>query len=73
MILGKRKDLTFFIENQMNIENPHNHLDPETSKDIIIAHAADGGEMIRKHRLPKELDRYSGTASWYYTFKVFLL
>jgi putative nucleotidyltransferase with HDIG domain len=70
--IGKTKRPHFFIENQMNIENPHNHLDPETSKDIIIAHAADGGEMIRKHCLPKELveiaEQHHGTTLLKYFF-----
>ncbi|VEF47757.1 7TM receptor with intracellular metal dependent phosphohydrolase [Bacillus freudenreichii] len=53
--LGKTKRPHFFIENQMNMENPHNKLPPATSKDIIIAHVTDGVEELRKHRMPKEL------------------
>ncbi|CAM3811235.1 HD family phosphohydrolase [Mesobacillus zeae] len=53
--IGKTKRPQFFIENQMNIENPHDHLPPLTSRDIIIAHAVDGAEMLRKHKLPKEI------------------
>ncbi|WP_071460168.1 HD family phosphohydrolase [Bacillus massilinigeriensis] len=53
--IGKTKRPQFFIENQMNIENPHDKLPPETSRDIIIAHAIDGGEMLRKHKMPKEI------------------
>lgn len=53
--IGKTRRPQFFIENQMNIENPHNHISPETSKDIIIAHATDGAQMLKKHKLPKEI------------------
>ncbi|MDH5160167.1 HD family phosphohydrolase [Heyndrickxia oleronia] len=53
--IGKTRRPQFFIENQMNIENPHNHISPETSKDIIIAHATDGALMLKKHKLPKEI------------------
>ncbi|MDQ0269494.1 putative nucleotidyltransferase with HDIG domain [Cytobacillus purgationiresistens] len=53
--IGKTKRPQFFIENQMNIENPHDKLPPQTSKNIIIAHAADGAEMLRKNKMPKEI------------------
>ncbi|MFJ7637249.1 HD family phosphohydrolase [Peribacillus sp. NPDC097225] len=53
--IGKTKRPHFFIENQLNEENPHDRLQPETSKDIIIAHAVDGGEMLRSHKFPKEI------------------
>ncbi|MCM3586291.1 HD family phosphohydrolase [Mesobacillus maritimus] len=53
--IGKTKRPQFFIENQMNIENPHDKLPPLTSKNIIIAHAIDGAEMLRKNKIPKEI------------------
>ncbi|MDE3839652.1 hypothetical protein C0966_09815 [Bacillus methanolicus] len=53
--IGKTKRPQFFIENQMNIENPHDRLPPHTSKNIIIAHSTDGAETLRKHRIPKEI------------------
>lgn len=53
--IGKTNRPQFFIENQMNIENPHDKLPPEKSKNIIIAHATDGAELLRKSRLPKEI------------------
>ncbi|WP_064091452.1 HD family phosphohydrolase [Rossellomorea aquimaris] len=52
---GKSKRPHFFIENQMNMENPHDRISPETSRDVIINHASDGGKMLRKHKLPKEI------------------
>jgi cyclic-di-AMP phosphodiesterase PgpH len=53
--IGKTKRPQFFIENQMNIENPHDRLPAQTSANIIVAHATDGAEMLRKHRMPKEI------------------
>ncbi|MCQ6273638.1 HD family phosphohydrolase [Bacillus sp. V3B] len=53
--IGKIKRPYFFIENQMNTENPHDNLAPNTSKSIIIAHVTDGAETLRKHRMPKEI------------------
>ena len=53
--IGKTKRPHFFIENQLNEENPHDRLQPEMSKDIIVAHAVDGGEMLRNHKFPKEI------------------
>lgn len=53
--IGKTKRPHFFIENQLNDDNPHDRLKPETSKDIIIAHAVDGAEMLRHHKFPKEI------------------
>ncbi|MGM9927621.1 MAG: HD family phosphohydrolase [Bacillus sp. (in: firmicutes)] len=53
--IGKTKRPQFFIENQMSIENPHDRLQPETSKNIIIAHVTDGVKILRKHKMPKEI------------------
>ncbi|RWR15153.1 HD family phosphohydrolase [Siminovitchia fortis] len=53
--LGKTKRPHFFIENQMNMENPHDKLQPATSKDIIIAHVTDGAAELKKHKMPKEI------------------
>lgn len=53
--IGKTKRPHFFIENQINIENPHDRLPPQTSVNIIVAHASDGAEMLKKHRMPKEI------------------
>jgi cyclic-di-AMP phosphodiesterase PgpH len=53
--LGKTKRPQFFIENQINMDNPHDKLPALTSKNIIIAHAADGADMLRKHRMPREI------------------
>ena len=53
--IGKTKRPQFFIENQMNIDNPHDRLAPSVSRDIIVAHVSDGSKILKKHKLPKEI------------------
>lgn len=53
--IGKTKRPSYFIENQNNIENPHDFIDPKLSKSIIIAHARDGAEMQKDYKLPKPI------------------
>ncbi|WLR43983.1 HDIG domain-containing protein [Bacillus carboniphilus] len=53
--IGKTRRPQYFIENQINISNPHDEISPEMSKNIIIAHAIEGAEMLRKHKMPKEI------------------
>ncbi len=53
--IGKTKRPSYFIENQTNIENPHDQMDPSLSKSIIIAHTRDGVDMLNTHRMPKPL------------------
>lgn len=53
--IGKTKRPIYFIENQNNMENPHDALDPKISKSIIIAHARDGVEMLKDYKLPKPI------------------
>ena len=50
--LGKTKRPQFFIENQLHTDNPHDKLSPNLSKSIIISHARDGYEILRKHNIP---------------------
>ncbi|XJZ26267.1 HD family phosphohydrolase [Bacillota bacterium Lsc_1132] len=64
--IGKTKRPNFFIENQMNRENPHDRLPPEKSRNIIIAHATDGAAILRKYGMPKEIidiaEQHHGTS-----------
>ncbi len=50
--LGKTKRPTFFVENQLNLENPHDKISPSLSKNIILAHPKDGVEMLKEYKLP---------------------
>jgi putative nucleotidyltransferase with HDIG domain len=51
--IGKIEHPTFFIENQANIGNVHDGLDPHVSAQIIIDHVRDGVRMAKKQRLPQ--------------------
>ncbi|GAB6490911.1 HDIG domain protein [Bacillus sp. UMTAT18] len=58
--VGKTVQPQFFIENQMGIENPHDKLEPVTSKDIIIAHVTDGVKMLEEYHIPQEIIDIAG-------------
>ncbi|WAA11495.1 HD family phosphohydrolase [Fervidibacillus halotolerans] len=53
--IGKTRRPNFFIENQVNIDNPHDRISPDVSKDIIVAHTTDGAKILEKHHMPKEI------------------
>lgn len=53
--IGKTVRPHFFIENQLSIKNPHDVISPEQSAEIIIRHPYDGAELLKKHRMPKEI------------------
>ncbi|CEH29643.1 hypothetical protein AM501_22450 [Aneurinibacillus migulanus] len=53
--VGKMKRPHFFIENQINRDNPHDTLAPGLSKRIIIAHVEDGVRILEKNGLPKQI------------------
>ncbi|SDM82700.1 hypothetical protein SAMN04488137_2116 [Fictibacillus solisalsi] len=70
--LGKTKRPHFFIENQMNMENPHDKLTPQLSKTIIIAHPYDGSELLKEYNLPAEIidiaEQHHGTTLLQYFY-----
>ncbi len=53
--LGKTEDPIYFIENQVSITNPHDHLNPVESCKIIRNHVTDGLRLARQYRLPPEI------------------
>jgi putative nucleotidyltransferase with HDIG domain len=63
--IGKTKRPRYFIENQIG-DNPHDHLSPQLSKNIIISHVTDGVAILKKHKMPKEIidiaEQHHGTA-----------
>ncbi|HWJ80519.1 MAG TPA: HD family phosphohydrolase [Niallia sp.] len=72
--IGKTKRPQFFIENQMNMGNPHDRIPAQASKNIIIAHATDGAQLLRKYKMPKEIvdiaEQHHGTTLLkYFYFK----
>ncbi|WP_217586740.1 HD family phosphohydrolase [Lentibacillus saliphilus] len=53
--IGKTVRPHFFIENQIGMANPHDRMDPRESADIIISHPYDGADMLKQHKMPKEI------------------
>ncbi len=70
--IGKTKRPSYFIENQTNIENPHDKIDPALSKSIIIAHPRDGVEMLKDYKIPKAIkdiaEQHHGTTLLQYFY-----
>lgn len=55
--VGKLRNPEYFIENLKNVEdNPHNSLAPEVSSKIIMKHVSDGIEIVKKYRLPIQIE-----------------
>ena len=53
--IGKLKRPQFYIENQMQMDNPHDKISPHLSKTIILSHPKDGVEMMEAYRIPKPI------------------
>jgi putative nucleotidyltransferase with HDIG domain len=53
--IGKTMHPAYFIENQANMRNIHDSLDPYTSARIIIAHVTDGVAMAEQEKLPSQI------------------
>ncbi len=53
--LGKIKRPEYFYENQVDIENIHDRLNPSMSRNIISSHIKDGLEMAVKNNIPKKV------------------
>lgn len=53
--IGKSLHPAYFIENQANMRNIHDTLDPYTSARIIVAHVTDGIAMAEEARLPQPI------------------
>jgi len=53
--LGKMKRPEYFYENQVNIENIHDRLNPSMSRNIISNHIKDGLEMAAKSKIPEKV------------------
>ena len=51
--VGKIQRPYFFIENQVNMDNPHAKLAPSLSTMIVTAHIRDGLEFCKEHKLPE--------------------
>ena len=56
--IGKMVKAEFFIENQLGSANPHDSLEPEQSRDKVLAHVTDGLKLACKYKLPKALQDF---------------
>ncbi len=50
--VGKVAKPSYYIENQLQGENPHDRLAPAASAKLVIEHVQVGKEMARRYRLP---------------------
>lgn len=70
--IGKMKHPTYFVENQRPGENPHDHISPNLSKTIIVAHVKDGIEMALRAKLGREIAdgirQHHGTTTVFYFY-----
>ena len=55
--IGKMERPAFFTENQGGV-NPHRHLSPEKSAEVIIRHVTHGIALAKQHHLPEVLQRF---------------
>jgi putative nucleotidyltransferase with HDIG domain len=53
--LGKIKRPEYFYENQADLENIHDRLNPSMSRNIISSHIKDGLEMAEKAKIPRKV------------------
>ncbi len=71
--VGKIRRPHFFVENQSDGRNPHDHLSPHLSYLIITSHVRDGLRMLRAHGLPGALEpfvaEHHGTTVLAYFYK----
>ncbi len=71
--IGKVKRPAFFIENQLEGENPHESISPYLSHLILDEHVKYGVELARKYRLPITLEsviaEHHGTRVQLYFYK----
>ncbi|KAF4325907.1 hypothetical protein G195_000460 [Phytophthora kernoviae 00238/432] len=72
LLKNETKRPIYFIENQNNMENPHDSIDPKLSKSIIVAHARDGVEMQKDYKLPRPIrdiaEQHHGTTFLHYFY-----
>ncbi|GMQ94290.1 MAG: hypothetical protein BMS9Abin12_1777 [Acidimicrobiia bacterium] len=52
--LGKTEHPQYFVENQLG-QNPHDHLPPEESAEIIRSHVIEGLSLAKQYRIPEEV------------------
>ncbi|RMD95804.1 MAG: HDIG domain-containing protein, partial [Calditrichaeota bacterium] len=56
--IGKMEKPEYFVENQVNIKNPHEKLSPSMSCLILVSHVKRGLEIAQEYGLPKEIQAF---------------
>lgn len=56
--IGKVKRPYFFAENQMNQENPHDHISPQLSTLVVTSHTKEGLELAEEYNLPHVIRKF---------------
>jgi putative nucleotidyltransferase with HDIG domain len=71
--VGKSIHPEYFVENQIEGQNPHDGLLPHISAQVIIEHVPNGLQMAAKHRLPQVIRNciaeHHGTNLTYYQYQ----
>lgn len=71
--IGKIKRPFFFIENQVDTENPHDKIAPSLSTLIVTSHIKDGVDLCREHKIPQIIvdivQQHHGTTLVSYFYK----
>ncbi len=70
--IGKLERPVFFTENQAG-GNPHKHLNPITSAEVIISHVANGIALAEKYNLPEQIKGFIRTHHGLGKAKFFLI
>lgn len=64
--IGKLKNPQYFIENQLNIENPHDMISPSMSALVLTSHVKDGVVLAKQYKLDKiiidAINQHHGTS-----------
>ncbi len=71
--IGKLEKPNYFIENQYNIENPHDRLTPTLSALILTSHVKRGVELAQQHHLGSDvtgiIQQHHGTGAIRYFYQ----
>lgn len=70
--IGKLERPAFFTENQSG-GNPHDHLTPQKSAEVIIAHVNNGLALAEHNELPRQIKEFISTHHGLGTAKYFLV
>jgi len=64
--IGKIMKPEYYSENQGGTGNIHDHLEPQVSTIVLVAHVKDGIDLARQHRLPQPIidlvEQHHGTS-----------